>query len=250
MTTLYPFQSFQQAFAAHARNPSGCPRPAGVPERRMRAYNELLFNNLSGFLDACFPVAREVLGPHRWARLARGFFDEWHSQTPYFREIPREFLRWLMSCSEDRFHLPAYLRELAHYEWAELAVDVMDAIVPVTSDWKAGYVEARMEVNPALMNLAYQWPVHRIGPRHRPRKQQATNLLVYRKSDDSVAFMEINPVTARLVALLQEESMTGREVLGRIAKELEHPDPDTLVQFGVSQLEALWQEEVLLGAAK
>lgn len=250
MTASYPFQAFQRAFAAHARNPRGCPRPAGVPARRMRAYNELLFNNLSGFLDACFPVVREVLGPHRWTRLARRFFAEWHSQTPYFREIPREFLRWLMSCREDRFRLPAYLQELAHYEWAELAVDVMDVSVPAASDWQTGYLDARMGANPALMNLAYRWPVHRIGPGYRPRKQQAANLLVYRKSDDSVAFMEINPVTARLVALLQEENMTGHEVLGRIAIELGHPDPDALVQFGASQLEALWREEVLLGASK
>ena len=34
------------------------PRPAGVPARRMEVYNELLFNNICGFLDACFPLCR------------------------------------------------------------------------------------------------------------------------------------------------------------------------------------------------
>ena len=45
------FQDFQRAFGRHVRDPRLFPRPAGVPARRMAVYNELLFNNICGFLD-------------------------------------------------------------------------------------------------------------------------------------------------------------------------------------------------------
>ena len=35
-------------------------------------------------------------------------------------------------------------------------------------------------VNPTLLNLAYDWPVHRIGPWLATRKPAATHLLVFR----------------------------------------------------------------------
>ena len=89
------FQRFQQAFTAHIRDPKRNPRPAGVPVRRMRVYNQLLLNNLDGFLLACFPVLRQILGTRKWNRLVRAFFSEHACQTPIFRQIPEEFVQYL-----------------------------------------------------------------------------------------------------------------------------------------------------------
>ena len=123
-TAPHSFQAFQHAFARHLRDPHHTPRPAGVPARRMAVYNELLFNNVCGFLDSCFPVSRRVLGEARWRRLGRSFYRDWPLHSPLYREIPREFVRYLQQT--DGLRLPAWLPELAHYEWAELAVDVME----------------------------------------------------------------------------------------------------------------------------
>ena len=50
MSRLPAFQQYQYAFTAHIRDPRRNPRPAGVPARRMRVYNQLLYNNLESFL--------------------------------------------------------------------------------------------------------------------------------------------------------------------------------------------------------
>jgi hypothetical protein len=63
----------------------------------MKVYNELLYNNLEGFLLACFPVCRKILGKRRWDRLARAFFRDHACHTPYFRQIPEEFLKYLQA---------------------------------------------------------------------------------------------------------------------------------------------------------
>ncbi len=225
-TPLPEFQRFQFAFARHVRDPRGATRPAGVPARRMGLYNELLYNNIENSLNACFPVARALLGARRWPRLVRAFFRDWRCQTPHYREIPREFVRYLMEAAADQ---PPWLMELAHYEWAELAVDIMDAPPAPAFDPEGDLLDGRPVLAPALMNLAYAWPVHQIGPAHRPRRPAPTRLLVFRRADDTVGFMELNHVSARLVSLLQEDAPTGRVAARRRAADHYHPQPHAVV---------------------
>lgn len=239
------FQDFQRAFAAHIRDPRRSPRPPGVPARRMAVYNELLFNNICGFLDTCFPVCRATLGEKRWRQLNRAYFREWPSQTPWFREIPREFVRYLNE-STSKPVLPAWFAELAHYEWVELAVDTMDCPMPKHS-LDGDLLDGVPVLNPTLMNLTYQWPVHKIGPDYRPRKMQATQLLVYRNSDDKLQFVTSNAVTARLLALLEGGKLSGHAACLRIAEELAHPSPAAIVAHGRSLFEQLRQQGIVLG---
>jgi hypothetical protein len=240
------FQDFQRAFARHLRDPRHSPRPAGVPARRMAVYNELLFNNTCGFLDACFPICRQLLGEKRWRRVNRSFYRDWPLHTPWFREIPREFVHYLAEAAIT-LPRPAWLAELAHYEWVELAVDAMDAPIPL-HDRDGDLLHGIPVLNTARLDLAYAWPVHRIGPGYRPRKPQATHLVVYRDADDHVQFTAINPVTARLLALLAGGKRSGEDALRQVATELQHPDPQELLAFGAGLLGDLRRQGILLGA--
>lgn len=240
MTALHAFQQFQHDFGRHLRDPRKAVQPTGVPARRAAIYGELLFNNLTGFLDACFPVARKLLGERRWRRLQRAFFREARCRTPYFREIPREFLDWLPAGAG-----PAWLPSLAHYEWVELALDVMDAPTPAHDPF-GDLIDGTPILAPALMNLHYDWPVQRIGPDYRPRRPMETHLLVYRDGDDAVRFVELNPVSARLVTLLDGER-AGRSACGRVAAEIDHPQPDALIAHGARLLADLRAAGAILG---
>lgn len=240
------FQHFQHTFARHIRDPRQAPRPEGVPARRMAAYQELLFNNICGFLDTCFPVCRALLGVARWRRISRAFYRDWPLHTPWFREIPREFVRYL-SESGVPHPLPRWFAELAHYEWSELAVDTMDAPVPA-HDPGGDLLSLPVMLNPALMNLAYTWPVHRIGPGYRPRKPQPSYLVVFRDADETVQFTEINMVTARLLALLAAAPTTGESALRQLALELRHPKPEQLIIHGAALLDDLRNQGIILGA--
>ena len=243
---LPAFQAFQMAFGRRCRDPRGAPRPAGVPARRMAVYEELLFNNITGFLDACFPVCRDLLGDTRWRRLNRAFYRDWRSPTPWFREIPREFLDFLATAQQP---LPGWFRDLAHYEWAELAVDTVAVAIP-PHDAAGDLMAGRPLVNPTLMSLAYDWPVQRIGAGYRPRKPTATHLLVFRDirgDGESVRFAEINPVTARLLALVGEHGDTGDLACNRVAAELGHGSPAVIRHHGATLLAALWRQGAILG---
>ncbi len=247
---LPAFQRYQYAFAAHIRNPAASPRPSGVPAARMRVYNELLFNNLEGFLLACFPVCRKLLGARAWKRLVRAFFAQHRCRTPLFRQIPEEFVQWLSGAAVER---PDYLPHLAHYEWVELAVDTSTATSDAhTFDPEGNLLGGRPVLDPAAMLVAYPYPVHRIGPRMRPSQpdEELTRILVFRDRDDRVRFVVLNPVTARLLALLSEGNLSGREALNAIAGELSHPDPGAVIAAGAQVLEDLRSQGAILGSAR
>jgi uncharacterized protein len=237
-------QAFQTAFGRRIRAGSRAPLPTGVPRQRMDVYEELLFNNLRSFVDRCFPVARACLGEARWTRLCRAFFRDWPCRTSWFREIPREFVDYLESAC--RQPLPRWFVELARYEWAELAVDVMD-VCPPACDAAGDSFDGVPVLNPALLSLGFQWPVHRIGPDCRPRRPAPVHLLVYRDRTDEVRFMEVSPATAGLLAVLGEGAGTGREAIVRLGASLAcQPDP-AFIEFGRQSLLELGRLGVILG---
>mgnify|MGYP006185589171 FL=1 len=241
---MLAFQEFQHQMAAHLRDPHHTRCPPGVPGRRMRVYNELLFNNVCGFLDSCFPVSRQLLGDARWRRLCRTFYRDWHSHTPWFREIPREFVRYL---SEHHIAqpLPVWLAELARYEWTELAVDVMD-VTPPAHDPQGDMMLSSVCLNPARVDVVSPWPVHRIGPDWQPRHAEPTFLVVFRDAQLDVQFAEINAVTAHVLSLL-DQGLTGQQAFAQLAIDMKHPDPQALQGFGQQLLISLREQGVLLG---
>jgi hypothetical protein len=148
----------QRAFAAHLRDPDRVPAPADIEPRRMAIYRELFFNNVVDLLGGAFPVARRILGTERWRRLIRGFYAGHHAHTPYFLELPREFAEWLRAREVRAGEEPAFLDELAHYEWVELALSVSEEIPPAAAAPTLSPLDQPLAVSPLAWPLAYRWP--------------------------------------------------------------------------------------------
>ena len=109
----------------------------------------------------------------------------------------------------------------------------------------------RPVLSPLAWVLAYDYRVHQISPANQPQGPdgQSTFLVVYRKRDDQVGFMEINAVTARLLELLQDDanSATGKELLLQIAGEIDHPKPQVVSDGGKDILADLHSKDIILG---
>lgn len=233
-------REFQSAFAGHLRSPSAAGRPYGVPARPAKIYRELLFNNITGFIDACFPVAKSLFPESRWRALCRSFFRDWPSHTPYFSRIPEQFVHYVQA-QHTSLRVPAYLPELLHYEWLELEVDT-------AADKTAGSSDSRrLTLNTSVRYARYQWPVHRIGATYRPRKPRQTVLLVHRDSAHSVRFTEINEITAQLLDILAEGPKTALDALKVLARRLGHANPDALQIHGRQLLAGFIQQGVIMG---
>ncbi len=247
------FKQAQYTFTAHLRDPEKNPAPKGIEDRRMNIYRNLLYNNIEGFLAKGFPVIRRIYNDNDWHTMVRDFFSHHKSQSPYFLEISQEFLAYLQDEREPQAEDPAGLLELAHYEWVELALNISEKENNLDGINPNGDLLAEHPVfSPLAWLLTYQFPVHKMSIDNLPEQapEQSSHLVVYRTRNDEVKFMEINPVTARLFYLLDDnETMTGQQALQQITAEMNHPNPDVVNKGGYSALQALQSNGIILGTA-
>jgi hypothetical protein len=254
METSPEFTRRQYEFAAHIRDPEHAPAPDDVEDRRMAIYRELFYNNVEGFLSNTFPILRELHEDQQWHALARDFFAHHHAQTPLFLEIPREFLGWLKNERTGQADDLPFLYELAHHEWTELALSISEESPDQDGVNPEGNLLTGIPVlSPLAWHMSYRYPVHKIGPEFLPDEpgEVATSIVVYRNREDEVGFLEINPVTKRLLELIGEhDNETGEQLLNRIAIEMSHPQPGVVVNGGLEILKGLAQKDIILGTRK
>lgn len=248
-------EAFQRTFAAHLRDPDANPPPAGVDAERAGVYVGLLFNNVEDFLSGCFPVIRRILDDAQWNALVRQFYAQHACQSPYFREIPAEFVEWLTSATlSDRSATLSeqwpFLLELAHYEWVEVPLSLDDTAIDWGSiDPEGDLLAGKPVLNPVMLLQSYQYPVHLISPDYLPTVPEPTHLVLLRDQDGKIQFVTLNAPTARLVQLLQEGWET-RAAISRLAEEMQHPDPEQVMQFGQQIIQQLKTQFVVLGASR
>ncbi len=247
-----PFRQYQLQFAAHIRDPQHEAKPAKVDASRMKVYRDIVFHGLESSLAGCFPVAKRVLGKRLWQKLVRGFLVAHRSRSPLFRQIPEEFLRYLQECEGQvsGVPLPAFLPDLAHYEWMELALAAAAAENDMAQiDADGDLLAARPVLTAASALLSYAYPVHRISPRFKPQEPLAepVQLLMFRDIEWRVNFIEINTLTARLLGLLQSGGLSGRQALLQLTDETGQTEPQAMLAFGAELLQALKTQGVLLG---
>ena len=242
------FKSKQQEFAAYIRDPENNPVPADVKEQRMVMYRELFFNNIEGFLSGNFPVLRKILDDQQWFALAQDFFAEHPCQSPYFSHIPEEFLDYLQNERDSSGDFP-FMLELAHYECVEMALSIAKEDVVAANQDMDNLLNRNIALSPLAWPLAYQYPVHKIAPAFLPLQapEQPTFLIVYRNSDDDVNFIEISPITYRLLEIIQEhKNPLAEDCLRQLIKESNHPGPELIIVSGLQILKELAEKTIII----
>jgi uncharacterized protein len=244
------FIDTQYQFAAFLRDPDNQPMPDNIEPRRMAIYRELFYNNIEGFIANGFPVLRKIFSDKAWHDMIRDFMIKHHCKTPVFHEIAREFLAYLEH-ERDNVDDPIFIQELAHYEWVELALSVLDDVEnEVTINPGNLNLNAHFKTSSLAWPLVYIYAVHKIGPDFQPneRSNSPVHLLVYRSKTDSITFLELNPVSARLIDLLNE-GITGQMAAEQIANELQHPNPQVVIDGAKALINDWLQRGVLLAIA-
>jgi hypothetical protein len=247
--TVSALRESQLQMARFLRNPETEPAPEGIEPRRLKIYQDLVYNNIEGFISGGFPVLRSLYTDEDWHALVRLFIEGHRCHTPYFLEISQEFLKFLMEDYPHRECDPAFMAELAHYEWVELALDVSeDEIDDESVDPSADPLLGIPVLSPLAWILCYQYPVQKIGPAFQPCESvEATYLVVYRNREDAVKFMELNAATARMLELVRENSTgTGIQLLEQQASELNMPQ-ESVIEFGKELFQQFVQLSIISG---
>ncbi|NOQ35673.1 MAG: DUF2063 domain-containing protein [Methylococcaceae bacterium] len=242
------FRAKQHEFASYIKDPFNNPAPADVKPQRLDTYRELFFNNVSGFLSSNFPVLKEILSDEQWFELSQDFFAHHASESPYFSDIPEEFLAYLQNERDNPNDYP-FMLELAHYEWVEMALSIAKDHLPPSVEYTENLLQQQIMLSPLAWSLAYQYPVQQISPEFLPTEppEQASYLIVYRDGDDEVNFIQTTPVTFRLLQLLEENpAIFVHECLQKIATEMNHPEPEVIINSGLEIIQNLATKHIIV----
>ncbi len=218
----------------------------GISQHAAQIYRDLVFNNLRGFIDRCFPVAQTLISGETWHNLVVDFFKKSPCQSPVFNEIPYAFVNYVY---ENHLILTSkpWLGDLLHYEWLELFVDLhTESVIPCHDGYR---VDMPLRLNPTLMNQTYNWPVQDICTEHIPTHPSPTHLLVFRNSQNQVQFMEINPMTSSLLNILEQHpGSRAEELLNSLCALQPDFDRDKIQEFGQQLILDLVQCDAILSA--
>jgi len=222
----------------------------------MAVYRDLFINNVTTFLANSFPILSDMLGKQRWQMLTRDFYSVHKSRSPLFPDMPKEMLAYLANERDsnprsDTESDPPFLYDLAHYEWAETGLALAEDPLPDPAIDPAGNL---LDAHPVISSLAwmfgYHYPVNEIGKNNWPVAPAPNPFfyLLYRDPTDTVRFIRLNVVSARLFELLRSDvRLSGRDALKQVASELAHAEPDRVIAEGCQILEQWRDRKIILG---
>lgn len=234
------FSDIQGQFVAHLKDPENTSPPADVDYRRVKIYQDLLFNNIVSFISSALPVTHSLYDEGDWLKLTRTFFKKHQSVSPYFIDISKEFITFLSHQYVLQDNDPACLLYLAHYEWIELDVSV-DNCAMTGKYYSAGPI-TRVSLVPSARLVQYPLPVHQITSDFQP-SPELDNLhyyLVFRDQSHEVIFKQVSAIIMALLVPLNEGDFVSPsylvEYLGALIPEMEFNQREHQVRELVDEL--------------
>lgn len=244
---MLDFQHYQHAFTAHIRDPKNNPKPNDVNEERMAVYREGVYKNIFESASICFPVCQAILSEQEWDSIIRKFVANHHASSPFFRDIPQELVTFLNADTDT----PDYIKQLAHYEWVELAISMQQTDTILNNIALSNTTDLLNEVpvlTPAHMLLQYDYPVQKISAQFIPDHIESTHLLVFRSGSLVVSFIELNAMVYALLNLIKK-GVTGKQALTLLSEKIQHPEPNAIIEFGHCVLKDLLQQQAIIGSS-
>lgn len=236
---------YQNRFVKYIRNPIVENRVIGVDLERVSVYTEIVFNNIYETISATFPISIKMLGSKKWKKLIRGFMVDYHCLTPYFKELPYEFIKYLKL---NKKRLPLHIIDLMHYEWLELFIYMHEDII-VNKSSSVDFFNEIIVLNPILVLGRYDFAVHKMYS-DAPIIKTPTNMIVYRKIDLSVGFIEVNELVSVMIGSLMEGKVTGLELIDLLCVGMGDIQKNQYKGFIGDLFLSLYEQGVILGTVK
>jgi len=243
---LLSFQKLQRNWTNYLRDPGGAEIPADVEENRLAVYRELIINNFNALISVAFPVSKKTIGDKKWKKLVSKFVRDYSCNSPYFSDLPKEFLTFLDEC--DNLEIPRFLRELCHYEWVEFAISTSKIeSVEDNIELDGDVLSKSFAVSPLAWPVSYIYPVHLIGPDYQPDKppDNPSYFVICRDRSFETKFVQINEMTMSLLTCL-DGLKTGQEALDIVLDSNSIRPSGQMNDFGAEVLARLYADEIIV----
>ncbi|OSI11140.1 HvfC family RiPP maturation protein [Neisseria zoodegmatis] len=210
---------FQAQLADHVRDPSK-PAPEGIEPERLAIYTRLVRNNLRSFLDLCFSDSSRFADAGLWQDLQHRFLIEARPESPFFNDIPAQFLDYVRS-KEGAERLPDNVLEMMDFETALLHAET--AVQPVSDglwnetaviSWAPAARLAHYNCNFVASDLA-------------SIEDEPSIVLTWRNRDNEVYYRQVEGADLFLLEHFSRQSDTFENVLNSLNSILAGQDVET-----------------------
>ena len=183
--------AFQETLARAVRQGSA-DADANTPldAERLAVYARLVRNNINGFIQRCYPQAARYADPEQWAAAKEAFVAEGSAHSPYFQDIPGEFLAYCRQV----FRLPEHLLELMRFEHSQLLAETAPTPPDNSFEWDE---DTLFRLSPAALLADYPFDPSAETPDF---QADPATLLVWQDNEGSVYHSRLDPVDAVLLA--------------------------------------------------
>ncbi|MEN8347233.1 putative DNA-binding domain-containing protein [Acinetobacter nosocomialis] len=222
------FQTMQRQFCEWIRDPD-LELPQALPAQRMQIYRDLLFNNVSSFIELVYPVARSMLPELKWQQLLLEFFQKAKSRSPLYNDISLEFREYLTARQHPILQEYPWLAELLQFEWLELYLDTVEIENDVLHENCAWQLTTKVWV------LVYQYPVYTWTTLMTLEQVELapSAIMVWRDQQDKVCIEQLSPLFAMLIEqLTQNIALTDHDIFTLIHSVLtDLSEPEIYLQI-------------------
>lgn len=206
---------------------------------------EHTLDNICAELDPVFGSCATVLGLQAWRDTVCRFLTARPQHVQSKPQLPRSLLIYLQDHPAP--NAPAWLADMAQLAWAQWTVGIMAADVP-SHDPRGDLMTCPVVLNPACLDLAFEWPVHRIMSGDKASEAERTQLLVCRDAHGVVRVWPSRLFTSQFLNLLKQ-GLSGHAAALAMARWFKLPQSQEMLVACQTLLAQLRQQGVVLGAA-
>lgn len=217
---------------------------------RFLIYRKLVHNRLRAATRESIPRCAARRGKEKFIADFAGFMEEHACASPYLRDIPAEFVEWVVARWKADAEVSPYLGDLARHELLEADVrnDPDGGEAPTG---KPVALDAALVFDGSTRLMRYDYAVHKLSYATDDRSdppEVLTHLLVYRDAEVKVRYLELTPWAAAVMdRLLAHGDAVQPGLLAAAAAMGEALDDDKLGK-AATLFADLAERGVLLGA--
>ncbi|MBF0804996.1 MULTISPECIES: DUF2063 domain-containing protein [unclassified Neisseria] len=216
----------QAQLADHIRNPA-LPAPPGIAPERLAVYTRLVRNNIKSFLDLCFSDSSLLADSEQWQGWQNRFLIEAHPESPFFNDIPPQFLAYLNSLPQ---HERPSENMLAVMDFETALLHAETAIQP-DSDGR-WHEHSVLSWAPAAQLQYYPCDFVSIGPEQ--IEDSPCHVLTWRNRSNEVYYRTIEGTDLFLLQHFQRQSDTFTNLLAGLQELLPEQDVAELLKPAVN----------------
>jgi hypothetical protein len=222
----------------------------GVGAERILVYRALVHNRLRHATRDFIPRTAARRGKAELRADFDAFMQAHASKSFFLRDVPGEFVAWVLPRWADDPAVPRYLGDLARHELLDTEV----RNDPLSEEEPSGVpidLELPLRFGGAARLMKYDFAVHKLPIAIEDRSEPAeapTHLLVFRDATVKVRYLELTGWATAVLEQLLVQGKPVREGLLAAAASLDEPLDDDKLARAATLFAELGDHAVLLGA--